>query len=93
MYIQVCVRAWSTRRCTYKFGAHPHADDLLQCGARKARKTALPSYVSSSSYDMYPPPHMTCILLIIISALGNNSGTYQPQSTCRSEIINTRALR
>jgi hypothetical protein len=21
-------------------------------------------HVSSSSYDMYPPPHMTCILLI-----------------------------
>jgi hypothetical protein len=22
-------------------------------------------HVSSSSYDMYPPPHMTCILLLI----------------------------
>ena len=36
-------------------------------------------HVSSSSYDMYPPPHMTCILLLIYG-MPSYAGTTRP--TC-----------
>ena len=42
------------------------SSSLSRCAAlRSAQLCQVLIHVSSSSYDMYPPPHMTCILLLI----------------------------
>jgi len=57
IYAHTGVRSWAASgRCAPRANAG--------CGSSSVGAKA-GMYVSSSSYDMYPPPHMTCILLLI----------------------------
>jgi len=53
----LCVRA-CVRACMRACGG-PHTDE-----AARRHDAVSPPHVSSSSYDVCPPPHMTCVLLL-----------------------------